>query len=238
MEDPTGSAISGPPVRANLAARAGPSLPRRPDPSRPAGTRRPVSRSRRPRRGPRSSRSCLMPGIIRCPESAAIQAGNPDHRGPRRGTRRFCLQRGSRVRVSGRRGQRSHKRCRRRPAQRSLCAAGAEAVVAADGCQSAGRYRCAGRRPAVMAARRVAARMLAVSPAGIPAVLALPRDHGGHRLACGGLAQGRFAAGVAHDGGLVLWRAGPGCRSRRVSLAGRGAWPPGPGLAGPPARHT
>jgi hypothetical protein len=83
-------------------------LSRRRGPSRPAGTRRPVSRSRRSCRGPRCSRSCLMPGIIRCPESTAIQAGNPDRRGPRRGSRRFCLQRGSRVRIPGRRGQRSH----------------------------------------------------------------------------------------------------------------------------------
>jgi transcriptional regulator with XRE-family HTH domain len=31
---------------------------------------------------------------------------------------------------------------------------------------------------------------------------------------------------------------GPVGRSQRVPLAGRGAWPPGPGFAGPPARHT
>jgi hypothetical protein len=71
------------PLRAQ-GAEPGPDrgLPRRRGPGRPAGTRhRPVSRSRRSCRGPRCSRSCLMPGIIRCPESTAIQAGNPDHRG-------------------------------------------------------------------------------------------------------------------------------------------------------------
>ena len=46
----------------------------------------------------------------------------------------------------------------------------------------------------------MAARMLAASPAGMPAVLALPR---GITMAtawpAGGLAQGRFAGGAAHD---------------------------------------
>ena len=57
----------------------------------------------------------------------------------------------------------------------------------------------------------IAARMLAASPAGMPAVLALPR---GITMAtawpAGGLAQGRFAGGPAHERGLVLWRAVPG----------------------------
>jgi hypothetical protein len=118
------------------------------------GTRhRPVSRSRRPRRGPSIREAALMPGIIRCPESTAIQAGNPDHRG--RGEEpgvSACS--GSRGSDSGSAWSTLAPRCRRRPAQRSLCAAGAEAVVAADGCLPAGRYRCAGRRPAVRAARQ------------------------------------------------------------------------------------
>ena len=154
MEDPTGSAISGPPGKGELSRKG------RTEPSTPSGSQSisgdpssPVSRSRRSRRRPRSSRSCLMPGIIRCPESTAIQAGNPDHRG--RGEQPAFLP-AARVpgSDSGSAWSTLAERCRRRPAQRSLYAAGAVAAVAADGCLSAGRYRCAGRRPAVMAARR------------------------------------------------------------------------------------
>jgi hypothetical protein len=145
-------------VRALLArglpAAGGAGGPAGRGPSRLAGTRhRPVSRSRRSRSGPRSSRSCLMPGIIRCPESTAIQAGNPDHPGPRRGTRRFCLQRGSRGSDSGSAWSTLAQR-RRRPAQRSLCATGAEAVVAADGCLPAGRNSLRRQATCGMAARR------------------------------------------------------------------------------------
>src|ERR1700683_3564686 len=75
--------------------------------------------------------------------------------------------------------------------------------------------------------------MLAASPAGMPAVLALPC---GITVAtawpAGAWPRGRFAGGRLMTEALVLWRAGPVCRSRRVPLAGRGAWPPGPGFAG------
>jgi hypothetical protein len=78
---PTGSAISGPPGKGELSrkGRTEPSTPSRSqstsgDPS-PGIAKPPVAS------WARCSRSCLMPGIIRCPESTAIQAGNPDHRG-------------------------------------------------------------------------------------------------------------------------------------------------------------
>ncbi len=86
----------------------------------------------------------------------------------------------------------------------------------------------------------IAARMLAVSPAGMAAVLALPR---GITVATASPAGAWPRDGST--GGRLMTEAwsrggpgGPGCRSRRVSLAGRGAWPPVPGFAGPQARHT
>jgi hypothetical protein len=73
--------------------------------------------------------------------------------------------------------------------------------MAADGCLSAGRYRCAGRRLAVMPGRAaIAARMLAASPAGMPAVLVLPRGiTAATAWPAGGLAQGQVRRGPAHD---------------------------------------
>jgi hypothetical protein len=72
------------------------------------GTRhRPVSRSRRPRRGPSIREAALMPGIIRCPESTAIRPVIPitgaEARNPA-----FLPAAGPGVRIPGRRGQRSH----------------------------------------------------------------------------------------------------------------------------------
>ena len=59
-------------------------------------------------RGPRCSRSCLMPGIIRCPESTAIQQVIPitGGRGEEPGV--SACSAGPGVRIPGRRGQRSH----------------------------------------------------------------------------------------------------------------------------------
>ena len=113
------------------------------------GTRHsPVSRSRRSRSGPRSSRSCLMPGIIRCPESTAIQAGNPDHRSRGEEPGVSACSAGPGVRIPGRRGQRSHSVV---VVPLSVPSARLEPRLwwlRTDACRRVG-IRCAGRRPAV-----------------------------------------------------------------------------------------
>ena len=139
------------------------------------GPVRPVSRSRRSCRGPRCSRSCLMPGIIRCPESTAIQAGNPDRRGrgedpgvsacsagPGFGFRvgvvnaRTALSSSSRSAFPLRGWSRGGGGCGRMPAGGSVSLR--RQATCGDG-----------------GPEGIAARMLAASPAGMPAVLALPR---------------------------------------------------------------
>ena len=224
MEDPTGSAISGPPGKGELSrkGRTEPSTPSGSqstsgDPSSPGIAKPPVAS------WARCSRSCLMPGIIRCPESAAIQAGNPDHRGrgEEPGVSACSAGPGFGFRVgvvNARTALSSSSRSAFRLRGWSPGGGGCGRMPVGGSVSLRRQATCGDGGPG-----GIAARMLAASPAGMPAVLALPRDHGGHRLACGGLARGRFAAGAAHDGGLVLWRAGPVGRSRRVPLAGRGA---------------
>jgi hypothetical protein len=224
-------------VRALLArglpAAGGAGGPAGRGPSRPAGTRhRPVSRSRRSRSGPRSSRSCLMPGIIRCPESTAIQAGNPDHRGrgeePGVSACSAGLGFGFRVGVVNARTASSSSRSAfpLRDWSRGCGGCGRMPAGGSEFAAPAGDLRYGG--PA-----GIAARMLAASPAGMPAVLALPR---GIAVAAawpaGGLARGRFAGGrlmteawSCGGPGQVAGRGG--CRWR-----GRGAWRPGPALPG------
>ena len=157
-----------------------------------------------------------MPGIIRCPESTAIQAGNPDHRGPRRGTRRFCLQRGSRGSGSGSEWSTLAQRCRRRPRLAFPLHGWSR------GCDGCGRMPVGGsvslRRQATCGdggPAAIAARMLAASPAGMPAVLALPRDHGGRRLACGdGSPRGRLMTEAWSCGVPGQFAGRGGCRWR------------------------
>jgi hypothetical protein len=137
-----------------------------------------------------------MPGIIRCPESTAIQAGNPDHRGRGEEPGVSACSAGPGVRIPGRRGQRSHSVVVVVPL--SVPFARLEPRrwwLRTDACRRVG-IRCAGRRPAVMAARRdrgTNASGVARRDARRPGAAA--RDHGGRRLACGGPAQGRFAGG-------------------------------------------
>jgi hypothetical protein len=144
--------------------------------------------------GPRCSRSCLMPGIIRCPNRQQSRLVIPVTGAEARNPAFLPAARvpGS---DSGSAWSTLTQRCRR-PAQRSLCAAGAEAVLAADGCLPAGQYRCAGRRPAVWRPggdRGTNATGVARRDARRPGAAA--RHHGGHRLAWGGPAQRRFAGG-------------------------------------------
>ena len=103
--------------------------------------------------GPGGSRSCLMPGIIRCPESTAIQAGNPDHRGRGEEPGVSACSAGPRGSDSGSAWSTLAQRCRR-PAQRSLCAAGAEAVVAAGRMPAGGSVSLRRQATCGMAARR------------------------------------------------------------------------------------
>ena len=191
-------------VRALLArglpAAGGAGGPAGRGPSRPAGTRhRPVSRSRRSRSGPRSSRSCLMPGIIRCPESTAIQAGNPDHRGRGEEPGVSACSAGPGVRIPGRRGQRSHSVV---VVPLSVPSARLEPRLwwlRTDACRRVG-IRCAGRRPAVWRPggdRGTNASGVARRDARRPGAAA--RDRGGRRLACRGPGPGTVRRGPAHD---------------------------------------
>jgi hypothetical protein len=89
-----------------------------------------------------------MPGIIRCPESTAIQAGNPDHRGRGEEPGVSACSAGPGVRIPGRRGQRSHSVV---VVPLSVPSARLEPRLwwlRTDACRRVG-IRCAGRRPAV-----------------------------------------------------------------------------------------
>ena len=175
MEDPTGSVISRPPGKGELSrkGRTEPSTPSRSQPTSgdpSPGIAKPPVASRA-----RCSRSCLIPGIIRCPESTAIQAGNPDHRG--RGEEpgvSACSAGpgfGFRVGVVNARTALSSSSRSAFPLRGWSPGGGGCGRMPVGGSVSLRRQTtCGDGGPA-----GIAARMLAASPAGMSAVLALPR---------------------------------------------------------------
>jgi hypothetical protein len=140
-----------------------------------------------------------MPGIIRCPESTAIQAGNPDHRGRGEEPGVSACSAGPGVRIPGRRGQRSHSVV---VVPLSVPSARLEPRLwwlRTDACRRVG-IRCAGRRPAVWRPggdRGTNASGVARRDASRPGAAA--RDRGGRRLACRGPGPGTVRRGPAHD---------------------------------------
>ena len=137
-----------------------------------------------------------MPGIIRCPESTAIQAGNPDHRGRGEEPGVSACSAGPGVRipvgvVNARTALSSSSRSAFRLRGSSRGGGGCGRMSVGGSVSLRRQATCGDGGPA-----GIAARMLAASPAGMPAVLALPR---GITVAAvspaGARPQRRFAGG-------------------------------------------
>jgi len=173
-----------------------------------------------------------MPGIIRCPESTAIQAGNPeiqagnpDHRGrgEEPGASACSAGPGFGFRVgvvNARTALSPSSRSAFPPRGWSPGGGGCGRMPAGGPVSLRQQATCGDGGPA-----GIAARMLAASPAGMLAVLALPRDHGGRRLACrarprDGSPRGRLRTEAWSCGVPGRFAGRGGCR-RRAEVPGR-----------------